>query len=137
MNLTTLSDPLSLKYNDFVSIIIVIIRVYELLMDVRLCKFEATSMDERRFRFRAADCEAMVFSRVRELTYALTFFIMLYGLVLENLYREPQRVVRRNFHGWRKNWMDWKTRQQKRLKRWKNLSGMVDDDISLGRFYCS
>jgi hypothetical protein len=28
-------------------------------MDVRLYKFEATSMDERRFRFRAADCEAI------------------------------------------------------------------------------
>jgi hypothetical protein len=28
-------------------------------VDVQLCKFEATSMDERRFRFRAADCEAI------------------------------------------------------------------------------
>jgi hypothetical protein len=34
-------------------------RAYELLVDVRLCNFEATSMDERRFRFRAADCEAI------------------------------------------------------------------------------
>jgi hypothetical protein len=38
---------------------IVKIRAYKLLVDVRLCKFEATSMDERRFRFRAADCEAI------------------------------------------------------------------------------
>jgi hypothetical protein len=30
-------------------------RAYELLVDVRLCKFEAASMDERRFRFWAAD----------------------------------------------------------------------------------
>jgi hypothetical protein len=28
-------------------------------VDVRLCKFEAASMDERRFRFRAADCGAI------------------------------------------------------------------------------
>jgi hypothetical protein len=34
-------------------------RAYELLVDERLCKFEATSVDERRFRFRAADCEAI------------------------------------------------------------------------------
>jgi hypothetical protein len=34
-------------------------RAYQLLDDVRLCKFEATSMDERRLRFRAADCEAI------------------------------------------------------------------------------
>jgi hypothetical protein len=34
-------------------------RAYELLVDVRLCKFEATSMDERRFRFRAADYETI------------------------------------------------------------------------------
>jgi hypothetical protein len=30
------------------------------LVDVRLCKFEANSMDERRFVFRAADCEAII-----------------------------------------------------------------------------
>jgi hypothetical protein len=57
-------------------------RAYELLVDVRLCKCEATSMEERRFRFRAADCEAITDelglvdwhgSRVIELTYALTF----------------------------------------------------------------
>jgi hypothetical protein len=53
-------------------------RAYELLMDVQICKFEATSMDERRFRFRATD-----------------FFMMLYGLVLKNLWR----VVPRNFRG--------------------------------------
>jgi hypothetical protein len=40
---------------------IVKIRAYELLVDVRLCKFEATSMDERRFRFRAADYEAITY----------------------------------------------------------------------------
>jgi hypothetical protein len=34
-------------------------RAYELLVDVRLCEFEATIMDKRRFRFRAADCEAI------------------------------------------------------------------------------
>jgi hypothetical protein len=34
-------------------------RAYELLLVVGLCKFEETSMDERRFRFRAADCEAI------------------------------------------------------------------------------
>jgi hypothetical protein len=34
-------------------------RAYELLVDVRFCKFEATSVDERRCRFRAADCEAI------------------------------------------------------------------------------
>jgi hypothetical protein len=28
-------------------------------VDVRLCKCEAASMDERRFRFGAADCEAI------------------------------------------------------------------------------
>jgi hypothetical protein len=38
---------------------------------------------------------SIVFSRVRE----LTFLMMLYGLVLKNLCREPQRVVRRNFYG--------------------------------------
>jgi hypothetical protein len=34
-------------------------RAYELLVDVQLCKFEATSIDEKRFRFRAADSEAI------------------------------------------------------------------------------
>jgi hypothetical protein len=34
-------------------------RAYELLVVVRLCRFKATSVDERRFRFRAADCEAI------------------------------------------------------------------------------
>jgi hypothetical protein len=34
-------------------------RAYELLVDVRLCKCEATSMDERWFRFRAADCKTI------------------------------------------------------------------------------
>jgi hypothetical protein len=34
-------------------------RAYELLVDVRLCKSEETGRDERRFRFRAADCEAI------------------------------------------------------------------------------
>jgi hypothetical protein len=34
-------------------------RAYELLVDVRLCRFKATSVDERWFRFRAADCEAI------------------------------------------------------------------------------
>jgi hypothetical protein len=61
-------------------------------------------VDERRFRFRAADCEAiltnlvwltcMVFPRVKE-----TFFMMLCGLVLKNLCRVPKRVVPRNFRG--------------------------------------
>jgi hypothetical protein len=36
-----------------------IYRAYELLVDVQLCKFETTSLDERRFRFRAVDCEAI------------------------------------------------------------------------------
>jgi hypothetical protein len=31
-------------------------RAYKLLVDVRKCKFEATSMDERQFRLRATDC---------------------------------------------------------------------------------
>jgi hypothetical protein len=30
-----------------------------LMVDVRLCEFEAMIMDKRRFRFRAADCEAI------------------------------------------------------------------------------
>jgi hypothetical protein len=34
-------------------------RAYELMVDVRLCEFEAMIMDKRRFRFRAADCEAI------------------------------------------------------------------------------
>jgi hypothetical protein len=34
-------------------------RAYELLVDEPLCKFEATIMDDRRFRFRAADCEVI------------------------------------------------------------------------------
>jgi hypothetical protein len=81
---------------------------YELLLDVRLCKLEAAIMDERRFIFGAADCKVitdlvwltgMVFSRIRELTCALTFFMMLCGLVLENLGRDPRRVVPRNFLG--------------------------------------
>jgi hypothetical protein len=36
-------------------------RAYELLVDVQLCKFDATSINERRFRFRAADYEAITF----------------------------------------------------------------------------
>jgi hypothetical protein len=34
-------------------------RAYEMLVDVRLCENKATSVDERRFRFRAADYEAL------------------------------------------------------------------------------
>jgi hypothetical protein len=30
-------------------------------VDVRLCEFEATSMDEMRFRFRAVACEAITY----------------------------------------------------------------------------
>jgi hypothetical protein len=71
---------------------------YELLVDVRLCKFKATSVDERRFRFRAADCEAITDELGLVEVCVDIFFIILYGLVLKNLCREPQRVVRRNFH---------------------------------------
>jgi hypothetical protein len=35
-------------------------RAYELLVDVRLHKFEATSMDERQLVSRAADCKAII-----------------------------------------------------------------------------
>jgi hypothetical protein len=70
-------------------------------------------MEERRFRFKAADCEVItdelglvdwhgLFSR-KEVDLCVDLFMMLYGLVLENLYREPRRVVRRNFHGRREN----------------------------------
>jgi hypothetical protein len=32
-------------------------------VDVRLCKFQATSVNERQFRFKAADCEAITDER--------------------------------------------------------------------------
>jgi hypothetical protein len=73
-------------------------RTYELLVDVRLCKFEATSVNERRFRLRAADCEAITDELGLVDLCVDIFFIILYGFVLKNLFREPQRVVRRNFH---------------------------------------
>jgi hypothetical protein len=66
-------------------------------------------VDKRRFRFRAADCEAItdelglvdwhVFALVRELTCAFTIFMFLYGFVLKNLGQEPQRIVPKNFRG--------------------------------------
>jgi hypothetical protein len=81
--------------------------VYELLVDARLCKFEATSMDERRFRFKAAACEAITdelglvdwHGRFSPKGVDLCVDIFYDVLVLKYLCREPQRVVRRNFHG--------------------------------------
>jgi hypothetical protein len=67
-------------------------------------------MNERRFRFRAADCETItdelslvdwdgIFLSRIDLCVDLVYDVLygIYGLVLKNLCREPQLVVPRNF----------------------------------------
>jgi hypothetical protein len=75
---------------------------------VGLCKFKEISMDEMRFRFRAADCEAITdevglvdwhgFFKRKGVELYVDLFYDVIRSCFENLCREPQRVVRRSFH---------------------------------------
>jgi hypothetical protein len=70
-------------------------------VDVRLCKFEATSMDEMRFRFRAANCEPMT-DELGLVDWHGLFSRKGVDLCVDLFYlfdRKPQRVGRRKFHG--------------------------------------
>jgi hypothetical protein len=106
-------------------------RAYELLVDVRLYKFEAANMDERRFRFGAVDCKAItdklglvdchgLFSRKRvDLCVDLFYLWSCFGkFVPKTLMRSAQKLpwVTEDLNGL-------KSRRRKRQKGWKNLSG--------------
>jgi hypothetical protein len=51
-------------------------KAYELLVVVRLCEFETTSMDERRFKFRVADCEAITDETKNVMGFLMTIIVL-------------------------------------------------------------
>jgi hypothetical protein len=88
-------------------------RAYELSMDLRFCEFKEIETGSERFKFGAADCEAIKkelgspvwygFSLVRVWISLLACFMLLYGRALVVLYRRPRRIVSKSFRGSRRS----------------------------------
>jgi hypothetical protein len=88
-------------------------RAYELSVDLQFCEFKAIEMGRERFRFGAADREAIIqelgsvdrhsISIVRVWISVLTCYMMLYSRVLVVLYPRLRHMVSKSNRGSRRS----------------------------------